>query len=93
MAATRVLVDAAVRTADFTVHALKLASSLGMRTAGLVWARRASAKHWHVWAALATIISLFFTILAFWITLDTARYARWTAQKDFMLICSDEVRL
>jgi hypothetical protein len=85
MAATNVIADVAVRAANFAVQTLKLTTSLGMRAAGQLWARRASVKHWHVWAALATIFSLFFGILAFWTSLDGTRYARWTAQKD---LCS-----
>ncbi|OIW25749.1 hypothetical protein CONLIGDRAFT_503352 [Coniochaeta ligniaria NRRL 30616] len=92
MATARVMADMAVKAVNFTVHMLRSATSLPTRTAGQLWARRASLKHWHVWGALVAILALAFTILAFWITLDANRYARWTAQKDFMLICADEVR-
>ncbi|KAM7211573.1 hypothetical protein V8F06_013043 [Rhypophila decipiens] len=47
-------------------------------------------KTWQLCGAVIGCLSLFFSILAFWTSLDSSRYARWTAQKDFALLCMDD---
>ncbi|KAM7204878.1 hypothetical protein V8F33_001467 [Rhypophila sp. PSN 637] len=56
--------------------------SIGGRLRGL--------KTWQLCTAVIGCLSLFFSILAFWTSLDSSRYARWTAQKDFALLCMDD---
>ncbi|KAK4207864.1 hypothetical protein QBC37DRAFT_454299 [Rhypophila decipiens] len=53
---------------------------------GRLWAL----KTWQLCGAVIGCLSLFFSILAFWTSLDSSRYARWTAQKDFALLCMDD---
>jgi hypothetical protein len=48
-------------------------------------------KRWQLWTGILGGFSLLFTVLAFWTSWDSYRYARWTAQKDFVLLCSDQV--
>ncbi|KAM7185898.1 hypothetical protein V8F20_011602 [Naviculisporaceae sp. PSN 640] len=46
-------------------------------------------KKWHFYTGVAGCFSLLFSVLAFWTSLESSRYARWTAQKDFALLCMD----
>lgn len=48
-------------------------------------------KTWHLWTGILGGLSLLFSVLAFWTSLDSSRYARWTAHKDFALLCMDDV--
>jgi len=48
-------------------------------------------KRWHLWTGILGGLSLLFSVLAFWTSLDSSRYARWTAHKYFALLCMDDV--
>jgi hypothetical protein len=42
-------------------------------------------------ATLLACLSLILAGLAFWVSFDSLRYAKWTAHKEFTLLCHDEV--
>ncbi|EEU37514.1 uncharacterized protein NECHADRAFT_86406 [Fusarium vanettenii 77-13-4] len=47
-------------------------------------------KSWQFWATIFTAASLFFAGLAFWTSFEAGQYAKWTAHKDFTLLCMEE---
>lgn len=59
---------------------------LGCRQAGIL--RLGSCQFW---ATLIACLSLFLAGFAFWVSFDSVRLARWTALKEFTLLCRDEV--
>ena len=42
-------------------------------------------------ATLVACLSLVLAGVAFWVSFDALRYAKWTAHKEFTLLCHDEV--
>ena len=48
-------------------------------------------RSFQFWATLIACLSLFLAGFAFWVSFDSLRYTKWTAYREWMLLCRDEV--
>jgi len=94
--ATKAVIIRAVRSTAFVTRALALGIfSTLHRVASYLKNRRLidlrKLKSCQLVATLLACLSLVLAGIAFWVSFDALRYAKWTAHKEFTLLCHDEV--